>query len=88
MQHRTGAGVTSASATPNNAPQVAALAALSNLPYIERVRDALVAERGRLFEGLQAVPFLQASRGALLRWGMASVLDCDVFGASALLPAG
>lgn len=47
----------------DNAPQVAALAALSNLPYIERVRDALVAERGRLFEGLQAVPFLQASRG-------------------------
>ncbi len=41
--------------------QVAALAALSNLPYIERVRDALVAERGRLFEGLQAVPFLQVS---------------------------
>jgi histidinol-phosphate aminotransferase len=41
------------------AAEVAALAALSNLPYIERVRDALVAERGRLFEGLQAVPFLQ-----------------------------
>lgn len=59
--------------TPHNAPstpayplcpQVAALAALSNLPYIERVRDALVAERGRLFDGLQAVPFLQASAAA------------------------
>ena len=47
---------------------MAALAALSNLPYIEHVRDALVSERGRLYEGLQAVPFLQASarRGGLL----------------------
>lgn len=43
------------------AAEVAAVAALSNLPYIERVRDALVAERARLFEGLQAVPYLQVS---------------------------
>ncbi|KAL4439012.1 hypothetical protein ABPG77_006949 [Micractinium sp. CCAP 211/92] len=42
------------------AAEVAALAALSNLPYMERVRDALVAERQRLFEALQAeVPYLQ-----------------------------
>lgn len=45
---------------PPSPKQVAALAALSNLPYMERVRDALVSERQRLFEGLQAqVPYLQ-----------------------------
>ena len=41
------------------AAETAAVAALSNLPYMERVRDALVAERQRLFEGLQAIPYLQ-----------------------------
>ena len=35
------------------------MAALSNLPYMERVRDALVAERRRLFDALAAVPYLQ-----------------------------
>ncbi|PSC74017.1 histidinol-phosphate aminotransferase [Micractinium conductrix] len=41
------------------AAEVAAVAALSNLPYMERVRDALVAERRRLFDALAAVPYLQ-----------------------------
>ncbi|KAL4854749.1 Histidinol-phosphate aminotransferase 2 [Chlorella vulgaris] len=41
------------------AAEVAAVAALTNLPYIERVRDALVEERQRLFDGLAAVPYLQ-----------------------------
>lgn len=41
------------------ASEVAAVAALSNLPYIERVRDALVAERQRLFEGLGGIPYLE-----------------------------
>lgn len=35
------------------------MAALSNLPYIERVRDALVVERGRLQEGLASIPYLE-----------------------------
>lgn len=39
--------------------QVAACAALTNLPYIERVRDALLSERERLFEQLQQVSWLQ-----------------------------
>ena len=41
------------------AAEVAAVAALSNLPYIERVRDALVAERQRLMAGLAQLPYLQ-----------------------------
>ncbi len=41
------------------AAEVAAVAALSNLPYIESVRDALVAERQRLFEGLAKIPYLE-----------------------------
>lgn len=41
------------------AAEVAAVAALSNLPYIERVRDALVAERQRLMDGLAELPYLQ-----------------------------
>jgi histidinol-phosphate aminotransferase len=40
------------------AAEVAAVAALDNLPYLERVRDALVAERQRLLEGLESVPYL------------------------------
>ena len=43
------------------AAEVAAVAALSNLPYMERVRDALVAERQRLLQGLAAVPYLEPS---------------------------
>ena len=39
--------------------QVAACAALTNIPYIERVRDALLSERARLFEQLQAVSWLE-----------------------------
>lgn len=39
--------------------QVAACAALTNLPYIERVRDALLSERDRLFSALQQVSWLQ-----------------------------
>lgn len=41
------------------AAEVAAVAALSNVEYIERVRDALVAERKVLFEGLQKLPYLE-----------------------------
>ena len=41
------------------AAEVAAVAALSNLPYMQRVRDALVAERRRLHDGLAGVPYLQ-----------------------------
>ena len=41
------------------AAETAAVAALSNLDYITRVRDALVAERRRLFEELERVPYLQ-----------------------------
>lgn len=39
--------------------QVAACAALTNIPYIERVRDALLSERARLFEQLQQVSWLE-----------------------------
>ena len=41
------------------AAETAACAALSNPGYLETVRDALVAERGRLFDVLQAVPYLE-----------------------------
>eukprot|EP00955_Chlamydomonas_euryale_P042204 352232-Chlamydomonas_euryale.AAC.2 len=41
------------------ASEVAALAALSNPGYLQRVRDALVSERDRLFSELQSVPFLE-----------------------------
>ena len=41
------------------AAEVAAVAALSNLPYIERVRDALVSERQRLLDGLDGIPYLR-----------------------------
>ena len=41
------------------AAEVAAVAALSNVAYIDRVRDALVEERGRLFEGLNKLPYLE-----------------------------
>lgn len=41
------------------AAEVAACAALSNLGYMDRVRDALVAERGRLHDALARVPYLQ-----------------------------
>jgi histidinol-phosphate aminotransferase len=41
------------------AAEVAAVAALSNVGYIERVRDALVEERGRLFTELQGVGYLE-----------------------------
>ena len=40
------------------ASEVAACAALTNLPYLEKVRNALVSERGRLFKLLQEVPYL------------------------------
>ena len=40
------------------AAEVAAVAALSNAPYLARVRDALVAERERLFAMLARVPGL------------------------------
>lgn len=39
--------------------QVAACAALTNIPYIERIRDALLFERARLFEQLQQVSWLE-----------------------------
>lgn len=41
------------------APQVAACAALTNLPYINQVRDALLSERTRLFDQLQQVSWLE-----------------------------
>ncbi|GAB4818837.1 hypothetical protein N2152v2_005883 [Parachlorella kessleri] len=41
------------------AAEVAAVAALSNLDYMQRVRDALVSERERLQQELGAVPYLQ-----------------------------
>jgi histidinol-phosphate/aromatic aminotransferase/cobyric acid decarboxylase-like protein len=41
------------------ASQVAACAALTNLPYINQVRDALLSERTRLFEQLQQVSWLE-----------------------------
>lgn len=41
------------------ASEVAAVAALSNVEYIDRVRNALVAERKTLFEGLQKLPYLE-----------------------------
>jgi histidinol-phosphate aminotransferase len=40
------------------AAETAALAALSNTAYLDRVRNALVQERARLLEGLAGVPFL------------------------------
>jgi histidinol-phosphate aminotransferase len=40
------------------AAETAALAALSNRPHLARVRDALVAERGRLAAGLATIPWL------------------------------
>jgi histidinol-phosphate aminotransferase len=46
------------------AAEVAALAALSNMPYLDDVRDRLVAERGRLAAGLAAVPFLEPAPSA------------------------
>jgi histidinol-phosphate/aromatic aminotransferase/cobyric acid decarboxylase-like protein len=41
------------------AAETAACAALSNPAYLERVRDALVQERGRLMAVLEGVSFLQ-----------------------------
>ena len=41
------------------AAETAAVAALSNLDYMQHVRDALVAERQRLHAELQGVPYLQ-----------------------------
>lgn len=41
------------------AAETAAVAALSNPAYLQRVRDALVGERERLFQGLAAIPFLE-----------------------------
>ncbi|KXZ55760.1 hypothetical protein GPECTOR_2g1310 [Gonium pectorale] len=41
------------------AAEVAACAALTNMPYLNQVRDALVSERDRLFARLQEVPFLE-----------------------------
>ncbi|GJP53390.1 hypothetical protein CLOM_g13091 [Closterium sp. NIES-68] len=41
------------------AAEVAACAALSNQPYLQTVRDALVRERGRLMEKLSTLPFLK-----------------------------
>ena len=41
------------------AAETAACAALTNMPYLDTVRNALVSERDRLFKLLQAVPFLQ-----------------------------
>jgi hypothetical protein len=40
-------------------PQVAACAALTNLPYINSVRDALLSERSRLFDELASISWLQ-----------------------------
>jgi histidinol-phosphate/aromatic aminotransferase/cobyric acid decarboxylase-like protein len=39
--------------------QVAACAALTNLPYINSVRDALLSERSRLFDELASISWLQ-----------------------------
>lgn len=41
------------------AAEVAAVAALSNMEYIDRVRDALVSERERLHAELQKLPYLE-----------------------------
>ena len=41
------------------AAETAACAALSNPAYLERVRDALVTERGRLMAVLEGVQYLQ-----------------------------
>ncbi|GFR47808.1 hypothetical protein Agub_g9584, partial [Astrephomene gubernaculifera] len=41
------------------AAEVAACAALTNMPYLETVRNALVSERERLFSRLQEIPFLE-----------------------------
>jgi len=41
------------------AAEVAACAALTNPGYLQTVRDALVAERQRLFDALSSIPFLQ-----------------------------
>lgn len=41
------------------AAEVAAVAALSNMPYLERTRDLLVAERERMSAQLAEVPFLE-----------------------------
>ncbi|KAG2434176.1 hypothetical protein HXX76_007903 [Chlamydomonas incerta] len=41
------------------AAEVAACAALTNMKYLDTVRDALVSERERLFARLQEIPFLE-----------------------------
>jgi histidinol-phosphate aminotransferase len=41
------------------AAEIAAVAALSNVEYIDKVRDALVAERDRLFSGLEKLSYLE-----------------------------
>lgn len=41
------------------AAEVAACAALTNLPYINQVRDALLLERSRLFDALAGISWLQ-----------------------------
>lgn len=41
------------------ASETAALAAISNPAYTDGVRDKLIAERGRLFDALQKIPFLK-----------------------------
>ncbi len=38
---------------------MAACAALTNVEYLDTVRDALLAERGRLFEALSSISWLQ-----------------------------
>eukprot|EP00775_Hariotina_reticulata_P002731 gene2731-3028_t len=41
------------------AAEVAACAALTNLPYLDQVRDALLSERSKLFQALQDISWLQ-----------------------------
>ena len=41
------------------AAEVAAVAALSNIEYIDRVRNALVEERAVMFDGLKKLPYLE-----------------------------
>lgn len=41
------------------AAEVAAVAALTNMPYLNRVKDALISERDRLYAQLCTVPYLQ-----------------------------
>ncbi|KAF8072423.1 HISN6B [Scenedesmus sp. PABB004] len=56
---RARAALTRGRAPPAGAPQVAACAALTNQGYLDTVRDALLAERARLFAALSGVPWLE-----------------------------